>query len=113
MIRKLIGPAFMYFLLLVLASVNFAQTPETSAKPSLVTGDVSSIETGKIILKTKDGSLNIALSDKTAFKRVPADNPNPSAAVAAAFSDIGVGDKLAVSGFLETIKVLFRRVRFT
>jgi len=41
----------------------------------------------------------VILSDKTVYKRVPPENPSLQAAVAAAFADIGEGDKLVVSGF--------------
>src|SRR5688572_15667113 len=79
------------------AALN-AQTP--AVKPTVVTGDVISIETGKIVLQTKDGSLDVSLSEKTEFKRVPPDNPVLKAAVAATFGDIGIGDKLVVSGMI-------------
>ena len=98
MFRRLIGIIFAAFALVMVASTGFAQTTEPAVKPSVATGDVSSISSGKIVLQTKDGTLTIALSDKTEFKRVPADNPSLKAAVAAALSDISVGDKLVVSG---------------
>jgi hypothetical protein len=73
-------------------------------KPSVATGDVTSIDSGKIVLQTKDGSLDVTLSDKTEYKRVPPENPVLKAAVAAAFADIGVGDKLLVTGILSDDK---------
>jgi len=82
-----------------------AQT--TSMKPSVVTGDVTSVDSSKIVLMTKDGSLDVTLSDKTVYKRVPPENPDPKAAVASSLSDIGVGDKLLVTGiFPEDKKTL-------
>ena len=69
------------------------------AKASVVTGDVASIESGKIVLQTKEGALDVTVTDKTEYKRVPPENPVLKAAVASAFSDIGVGDKLLVTGF--------------
>src|SRR5678816_4461874 len=84
---------------------SVAQTP--SMKPSVVTGEVTSLEDGKIVLMTKDGSLDVTLSDKTVYKRVPPENPDPKAAVASSLSDIGVGDKLLVTGiFPEDKKTL-------
>ena len=84
---------------------SVAQTP--SMKPSVVTGEVTSLEVGKIVLMTKDGSLDVTLSDKTVYKRVPPENPDPKAAVASSLSDIGVGDKLLVTGiFPEDKKTL-------
>jgi hypothetical protein len=86
-------------ILLVIGTCVFglaAQTP--SMKPSVVTGDVTSVGEGKIVLMTKDGSLDVTLSDKTVYKRVPPENPELKAAVASSLSDIGVGDKLLVTG---------------
>ena len=85
-----------------IAAVANAQT--TAVKPSVAAGDVVSIDTGKIVLQTKDGQLDVVLSDKTEYKRVPPDNPSLKAAVPAAYSDIGAGDKLIVSGILSDDK---------
>jgi hypothetical protein len=65
-----------------------------------VTGDVVSVDEGKIVLNTKDGSLDVILSDKTQYKRVPPENPVLSAAVASSLTDIGTGDKLVVTGIM-------------
>jgi hypothetical protein len=73
-----------------------AQT--TSMKPSVVTGDVTSLESGKIVIQTKDGSVDVTVTDKTVYKRVPPENPDPKAAVASSHADIAVGDKLLVTG---------------
>ncbi|MEO8041097.1 MAG: hypothetical protein ABI646_00685 [Acidobacteriota bacterium] len=89
------GLVFLLFAGSVLSA--FGQTG--GAKASVVTGDVMSIESGKIIIQTKDGVLDVAVTDKTEYKRVPPENPVLKAAVASAFSDIGVGDKLLVTGF--------------
>lgn len=75
----------------------FGQTG--GAKASVVTGDVISIESGKIVVQTKEGALAVTVTDKTEYKRVPPENPVLKAAVASAFSDIGIGDKLLVTGF--------------
>ncbi len=87
-----------------LASVTFAQTATIGPKNSVVTGDVISVDAGRIILQTKDGELNVGLSDKTEYKRVPADNPSLKAATPAAFGEIGVGDKLMVLGMMSADK---------
>ena len=97
---KLTITAFSLTLLTALVSPVFAQTVQPPAKPSLIAGDVTSVAAGKIVLTTKDGPLDVVLSDKTIYKRVPPENPMMSAAVAAAFADIGEGDKVVVSGFL-------------
>jgi len=80
------------------AIAAIGQTTDSGVKPSLITGDVVSMDSGKIILNTKDGEVSAVISDKTEFKRVPPENPMLKAAVPAAIADIGVGDKLVVTG---------------
>src|SRR5687768_12930966 len=80
----------------------FSQT--APVKPSVASGEVISIDAGKIVLQTKDGALDINLSDKTEYKRVPPENPVIKAAVPSSFSDIGAGDKLLVTGILSDDK---------
>jgi hypothetical protein len=75
-------------------------TPESGIKPSVIIGDVTVIDASKIVITTKDGSVQANLSAKTEFKRVSPDNPSLKAAVAAAASDIGVGDRVVVTGVL-------------
>jgi len=84
-------------------SVISAQTP-VAVKLSLASGDVVSIDAGKIVLNTKDGGLDVMLSDKTEYKRVSPDNPSLKTAVAAAFSEIASGDKLIVTGLFSDDK---------
>jgi hypothetical protein len=67
-------------------------------------GEVVSTSGDKIVLQTKDGSMDVVLSGKTAYKRVPPENPSLKAAVDSNFSDIGVGDKLMVTGIVSTDK---------
>ncbi len=80
----------------------FAQT--TTVKPSAISGEVSSISGEKIVLKTKDGDLEAVLSDKTQYFRVPPENPTLKAAVASTVTEIGMGDKLLVTGILSEDK---------
>lgn len=80
----------------------FAQT--TAVKPSAISGEVSSINGEKIVLKTKDGDLDAVLSDKTQYFRVPPETPTLKAAVASTVAEIGVGDKLLVTGVLSDDK---------
>ncbi|HXG83845.1 MAG TPA: hypothetical protein VNI84_07445 [Pyrinomonadaceae bacterium] len=78
-----------------------AQTPAASPAATasrLIQGEVSSIAADKIVLQTKDGSVEVALTGKTEFKRVPPENPSLKTAVAAALTDIAVGDKLIITG---------------
>jgi hypothetical protein len=90
--------------LTVSSAVISAQTPSSGAKPSVATGDVTSISEGKIVLQTKDGSLDVLLAATTEYKRVPAENPVLKAAVPAALADIATGDKLLVTGFFSDDK---------
>lgn len=94
---KRILPVLILTIAAFLPSLTFGQDP-VSIKPSVVTGDVASITEGKIVLKTKDGDLDVVLSEKTEYKRVPPENPVLKAAVASLRTDIGEGDKLLVTG---------------
>ena len=76
------------------------QTPEGGLKPSVVSGDVATIGDHKIVVNAKTGAVNVALTDKTEFKRVSPENPSLKAATAATLADIGVGDKLMITGIL-------------
>lgn len=69
----------------------------TAAKPVVVAGDVTSIAEGKLVVSTKTGPSEVALNDKTAYKKIPADALTTTAAVAGALTDIGPGDKVTVS----------------
>ncbi len=69
-------------------------------KPSVITGDVASVSDGKIVVNAKDGAIDAVISATTAFKRVLPENPSPAAAVASNISEIGVGDKIMVTGIL-------------
>ncbi len=102
MIRNL----FSLSILLLFGLLNltaFAQT-NTAIKPSAISGDVVSISDGKIVLQTKDGTIEAVLSDKTQYFRVSPENPTLKAAVASTVSEIGTGDKLLVTGILSDDK---------
>ena len=86
------------------AMVALGQAPSGVVKNTIVSGDVVAVDSGKIVLKTKDGDISVALSDKTEYKRVPPENPVLKAAVPATFGDIGEGDKLLVSGMISDDK---------
>lgn len=73
-------------------------------RPTILVGDVTSLTQSKIVLQTKDGAVDVMLSGKTEFKRVPPENPVLKAAVASTFQDIAVGDRLAVSGIFSADK---------
>lgn len=99
--RNIFLSALFVFLLSASSLVVRAQD---AMKPSVVMGEVAAVSEGKIVLQTKDGAVDVALSDKTEYKRVPPENPSLKAAVASAFSDIAVGDKLMVTGMLAADK---------
>jgi len=76
----------------------WAQSADIGIKATLAAGEVTSVVAGKIVLQTKDGAIEVVLSDKTEYKRIPPENPILPAAVASKFDEIGVGDKLLVTG---------------
>ncbi len=101
----------LFILLASFSGTIAAQTPttapntsETKVKLNLATGDVSSIDSGKIVLQTKDGAVDVILSDKTEYKRVSPDNPGLKTATAGNSAEIGIGDKLIVTGLFSADK---------
>ena len=102
MIQNLIITVLMILLAGLFGHI-FGQTPD-ALKPSVITGDVTVIDASKIVVSTKDGSVQANLTEKTQFKRVPADNPSLAAAVAATVSEISVGDRVVVTGVLSPDK---------
>lgn len=102
--RKLSEVFTLFIISIAMGIAAFAQTPAGGVKNTLVAGDVIAAESGKIVFATKDGEVSATLSDKTEFKKIPAEDRRMSAAVPAAFSDIGVGDKIVVSGILSDDK---------
>lgn len=89
---------FIALTMLLTAATVWAQSADVGIKSNLAGGDVKSVSDGKIVLQTKDGEIEVVLSDKTEYKRVPPENPSLKAAVAAALTDVSVGDKLLVTG---------------
>lgn len=81
----------------VLTVVPFGSAQE---KPSVITGDVASVTDSKIVVNSKTGPVEVNLTEKTVFKRVPPENPILSAAVDSNASEIGVGDKVMATGIL-------------
>ena len=92
-------------LLTLVFSVSSLVTAQViPVKPSVLVGEVSEISPSKIVLKTKDGAVDVILSDKTEYKRVSPEKPSLATATAATFADIGAGDKVAVTGILASDK---------
>ncbi len=96
--RNRIYTLFAFITITACAVVLNGQTPG-NVKPSLIAGDVVSVQPGKIVFTTKDGEMSATLSEQTEFKKIPPDNRKMSAAVPAALDDIEAGDKIVVSGF--------------
>ena len=94
------------FVIIAAGAVLFAvgQTPGASVRPSALSGDVVSVSPEGLVLRTKDGDVNVEFTAKTEFKRVPPENPTLQAAVASAADEIAEGDKLLVTGFLSEDK---------
>ncbi len=76
----------------------FGQKTEGGVKPTYIIGDALAIADKKITVSVaKTGPVEIAITDKTTFKRASAENLSLATATAGTMSDISVGDKLTVS----------------
>jgi hypothetical protein len=80
-------------------SLVFAQTPD-ALKPSVITGDVVSINTSSIELRAPNGMVSVAIVEATKFMKVPASAPSQRNATPSEQSAIKVGDRLMVTGIL-------------
>ena len=103
-IKMLKKTAFIGFLVIFSNIVIAAQGADVGIRTGFAGGEVKSVETGKIVLQTKDGAIDVVLADSTEYKRIPPENPTLKAAVAAALTDIGTGDKLLVTGTVSSDK---------
>lgn len=101
--QKIILTALLIFLASA-SSIVRAQNGDGVVKPSVVPGEVSAVSQSKIVLQTKDGAVDVALTDKTEYKHVSAEKPSLQTATAANFSDIGVGDRVIVTGIMAADK---------
>ncbi len=83
-------------------SVSILAQGVDGIKGNLAAGEVSAINAteNKISLQTKDGAIDAILSGKTVFKRIPPENPTLAAAVASTLAEIGIGDKILVTGLV-------------
>lgn len=102
--RKILFLSAFFLLFAGFVSNVSAQSADVGIKPNYAGGEVASVSSNKLVLQTKDGAIDVVLSDKTEYKRVPPENPTLKAAVASAFSDIGVGDKILVTGTVSADK---------
>lgn len=92
--RKILFLSFFIALFGSFVSSVSAQT-DGAVKPSLISGEVTSVSAEKIVLQTASGAAEFILSDKTIYKRVPPENPKTQ--VDSSFSEISIGDKVVVS----------------
>lgn len=83
----------------MLTAIAVGQQPQ-QVKNSIVTGEIVSVNGERLVLKTESGELNVELVAATEFKRIPPENPVLRAAVPATVGDLGVGDKLMVTGMM-------------
>jgi len=102
MIQKAIHLALIVFGIGAICAL--AQSPTPVPKASVIPGEVASINESKIVINTKDGALEASLSPKTEYKKVLPDSPGLSGATATTFSEIGVGDKVVITGILSADK---------
>lgn len=84
---------------------NISGQSDVGIRSNFAGGEVTSKSDLKIVLKTKDGVIEVVLSEMTQFKRIPPDNPSLQAAVASNVSEIGIGDNLLVTGMVSTDKL--------
>ncbi len=87
-------------LILSLGSIAFGQgsLPDIGIQKNLALGIVKVVGEKKVVLETKDGSIDAVFVSDTAFKRLPPDNLSLKAATDAQQSDISVGDRVLIVG---------------
>ena len=102
--KKIFSFFTLVFLSGMVSLVSAQTTPETPARQNSAAGEVLSVTESKITLQTKDGPIDAVLSEATIYKKVPPDNPSLKNAVASTFSEIGVGDKVLISGLVSLDK---------
>ena len=79
---------------------------DSAIKSNLALGEITAISAAdnKISLTTKDGAIDVVLSQATVYKRVQPENPRLTSAVDSALADISVGDKILVTGTVASDK---------
>ncbi len=92
----------LFYSIAVLVFAGALTAASAQVKPTILAGDAASVAEGKIAITTKTGTVEVAVNEKTAYKKVPADNPTGfTSAANAAFGDIAVGDKLTISVIID------------
>ncbi len=78
--------------------------PDIGIQGNLALGVVKVTGDQKIVIETKDGTIDAVFVSKTAFKRLPPDNLSLKAATDSKLSDISVGDRVLVVGKVSSDK---------
>lgn len=90
----------LFAIILLFASITSAQKglPDIGIRKNLAVGIVSAVGEQKIVLATKDGPIDAVLVKTTKFKRLSPDNLDLGGAVEASLADVGVDDRVLVTG---------------
>lgn len=72
--------------------------PDIGIQENLALGVIKVTGDEKIVVETKDGTIDAVLVTTTSFKRLPPDNLSLKAALESKLSDISVGDRVLVTG---------------
>lgn len=104
MYKKIFSIFTLIFLSGVVSMVSAQTTLDAPARQNAAAGEVVSINESKITVQTKDGPIDAILSVATAYKKVPPDNASLKNAIASSFAEIGVGDKILISGLVSLDK---------
>ena len=84
MIQNIVKSAFIFFCFGVVSAL-LAQAPTAPVKPSVIPGDVVSINESKIVVNSKDGTVDALITAKTEYKRVLPENPSLASAAPSTF----------------------------
>lgn len=86
--------------LILLGSSLFAQgsLPDIGIQGNLALGVVKVKGAEKLVIETKDGPIDSILISTTKFKRLPPDNLSLKAATDSSLDEVGVGDRVLVTG---------------
>ncbi len=101
--RKFLFLSSLFIFLASALTVVNAQS-DVGIKANFAGGEIISLSSEKIELKTKDGVITVMLSPTTQFKRIPSGNPSLKSAIDSTFSEIVVGDNLLVTGMVTSDK---------
>ena len=96
--KKTIFLTGIFIILSGVFSLIQAQSADIGIKANLAGGDVKLVGAEKIILQTVDGAIDVVLSKVTQYKRISPENPSLKAAIDSSLAEVGVGDKIVVTG---------------